>query len=513
MQSRRDQVQAHLFVMSRLGAGMLRGEPDALDLPTRRTVRGMRTGLFIAVVIALVMGLYGAIKPGGSTGWAKPGTLVVVKETGARYLFVGGELRPVLNQASARLVAGSRMTVTQVGQASLGAVPRGGPLGIVGAPDGLPAASALARGDWLACGLVAAGASGRPGPVVSVAVGAADTGRVLGPDQGILVTASDGTEHVLWQGRRLRLGAGAATALGYGTATPFPVAATYLNSLPAGPDLALPRIAGRGAAGPALAGRETRVGQLFTGPGGEPYVLTRTGLALLDRTRFELLRGDPRTQREAYAGAPAVAVAVGAADLAAHSAPGGTLPAEGLPEAPPELVEPGSRQGVCTAVRPAVDDGVSTLVTVVDAAAVAGRPVTPQPGVTAACGAADLVAVRPGGGALVRALSGAGAAGTTYLVADNGVKYPLPTEDAVKALGYPGPADVGVPATLLSLLPSGPALDPSALAAAGLVDATAGVPAPVCPGKEPAGDRSVEGVRAVEGASTGAERAVDPAAP
>ncbi|MFI5620559.1 type VII secretion protein EccB [Streptomyces sp. NPDC051567] len=505
MQSRRDQVQAHLFVMSRLGAGMLRGEPDALDLPTRRTTRGVRTGLFIAVIIALVVGLYGAIKPGGAKGWAKPGTLVVVKETGARYLFVGGELRPVLNQASARLVAGGKMTVTQVGLKSLGAVPRGGPVGIVGAPDGLPAASALARGDWLVCALVAATATGRPGPVVSVAVGPTGAGRALGPGQGVLVTVSDGTDHLLWQGRRLRLGAGAGTALGYGTATPFPVGSSYLNSLPAGPDLALPEIAGRGTPGPALAGRETRIGQLFTGPGDEPYVLTGKGLAALDRTRFELLRGDPRTQREAYAGAPAVAVAVGAADLAAHPAPAGTLPDEGLPAAPPELVEPGAGQGVCTAVRPSADGGPATLVTVADAAAVAGRPVTPQPGVTAACGAADLVSVRPGGGALVRALSGAGAAGTTYLVADNGVKYPLPTPESAKALGYAGAAAVGVPATLLTMLPSGPALDPAALAAAGVVDATAGVPAPVCPGTD------AKGVAGVAGVTTGAERAVNPA--
>ncbi|MFE1440160.1 type VII secretion protein EccB [Streptomyces sp. NPDC058739] len=486
MQSRRDQVQAHLFVMSRLGAGMLRGEPDALDLATRRTTRGVRTGLFIAVIIALVMGLYGAIKPGGAKGWAKPGTLVVVKETGARYLFVGEELRPVLNQASARLVAGEKMTVTQVGLKSLEAVPRGGPVGIVGAPDGLPPASALDRDDWLVCGLAQATASGRPRPVVSVAVGAAAAGRALGPGQGVLVTASDGTDHVLWQGRRFRLDAGAGTALGYGTATPFPVASSYLNSLPAGPDLALPEIAGRGTAGPALAGRQTRIGQLFTGPGGEPYVLTQEGLAPVDRTRFELLRGDPRTQRKAYAGAPAVAVAVGAADLAAHPAPAGTLPEDkGLPATPPELVEPGAGHGVCTAVRPAADGGPGTLVTVADAAAVAGRPVTPQPGVTPACGVADLVSVRPGGGALVRALSGSGAAGTTYLVADNGVKYPLPTQESVKALGYAGATAVGMPATLLTMLPSGQALDPAALAAAGVVDATAGEPAPVCPTAEP----------------------------
>lgn len=236
-------------------------------------------------------------------------------------------------------------------------------------------------------------------------------------------------------------------------------------------------------------------------------MLTRKGLAPLDRTRFELLRGDPRTQRQAYAGAPAIAVAVGAADLAAHPAPAGTLPDGGLPEAPPELVEPGAGQGVCTAVRPSAEGGASTLVAVADATVVAGRPVSPRPGVTAACGAADLVSVRPGGGALVRALSGAGAAGTTYLVADDGVKYPLPTAASAKALGYAGTVGVGVPATLLSLLPSGPSLDPSALTTAGVVDVTAGVPAPVCPGEELT---AVKGVRAAKGTAAGAERSVNP---
>ncbi|MGW2014941.1 type VII secretion protein EccB [Streptomyces sp. NPDC001927] len=483
MQSRRDQVQAHLFVMSRLGAGMLRGEPDALDLPTRRTTRGVRMGLFIALLIALVVGLYGAIKPGGAAGWAKPGTLVVVKETGARYLFIGGQLRPVLNQASARLVAGEKMTVSQVSLNSLRAVPRGGPVGIVGAPDGLPAKSQLVGGAWLVCGLVGRTSSGEATPVLSVAVGVEGPGQALAPEQGLLVATADGARHVLWQGKRLRLNTrdGAGTALGYGTATPFPVAPSWLNSLPSGPDLSPPDVPGRGSAGPALAGRQTRVGQLFTGPGGEPYVLTRQGLAPLGETLFELLRGDPRTQRDAYAGAPALAVPVGAADLAAHPAPAGTLTGAGLPATPPKLVAAGAGQGVCTSVQPSAE-GPRTLVTVVDAAEVAGAPPAAQPGVVTGCGTADRVSVQPGGGALVRALSGAGAAGTTYLVAENGVKYPLPSEEAMRTLGYAGSAPVGLPSTLLTLLPTGPSLDPAALASASLVEPHADAAGAPCPG-------------------------------
>ncbi|MFD0567150.1 hypothetical protein ACFQ2M_38235 [Kitasatospora saccharophila] len=44
MQSRRDQVQAHLFVMGRVAAGVLRAEPDAPDTPVGRTNRGRRWG-------------------------------------------------------------------------------------------------------------------------------------------------------------------------------------------------------------------------------------------------------------------------------------------------------------------------------------------------------------------------------------------------------------------------------------------------------------------------------------
>ncbi|MET9469905.1 type VII secretion protein EccB, partial [Streptomyces sp. NPDC006544] len=321
MQSRRDQVQAHLFVVGRLGAGMLRAEPDAPDTPTGRTNRGVRTGLYIGIAIAVVVGLYGVISPGGATGWRKPGTLVVVKKTGARYLFLGGELHPVLNQSSARLLAGEKMVVTEVAEKSLKGAPRGGPVGIVGAPDGLPAAGELSADGWLACGLRPP-AAGAGAPQIALAVAMAGQGAALTDQQGVLVATPDGERYLLWQGQRLRLDTAnrAPAALGYGAATPFPVSAAFLNTLPAGPDLAAADVPGRGGPGPVLAGHPTTVGQLFTGPGGEAYVLAQEGLQALTRTGFELLRGDPRTQREAYAGAPATATSVGAADLAAHPA-------------------------------------------------------------------------------------------------------------------------------------------------------------------------------------------------
>ncbi|MFD0278096.1 type VII secretion protein EccB [Kitasatospora sp. NPDC127111] len=486
MQSRRDQVQAHLFVMNRLASGMLRAEPDAPDTPTGRTTRGALTGLAVAVLIGLGVAVYGAVKPGGSTDWSEPGTLVVVEENGARYLYLGGQLHPVLNDTSAKLVAGDRMVVKQVARDSVAAVPRGGPVGIVGAPDGLPAADGLAGTTWLVCGTTEPGPNGPgspPVPRLALLVDPPREGRAPAAGQGVLVSTPDGAVHLLWQGQRLRVDTtnSALQALGYDGTAPFPVPAGLVNALPAGPDLAAPAVPGRGSAGPDLAGRPTRIGQLFEAPGGLHYLLTQEGLVPLSRTRYELLRGDPRTQREAYGKDAPVTAPIGADDLAAHSAPSASAgpAAAGLPEAPPGLVAPARGEGVCADLHTGAAAPVGTVTVLAGADAAAGRPPAAQPGVTAGCPVADRIAVRPGGGALVRALSGAGGGNTGYLVTETGVKYGLPAA-AVKQLGYPENATVAVPAAVLGLLPTGPSLDPAALGAAAVVAPPAPVNPPAC---------------------------------
>ncbi|MEV8325818.1 type VII secretion protein EccB [Kitasatospora sp. NPDC056731] len=469
MQSKRDQVQAHLFVMGRLATGMLRGEPDAADTPAGRTSRGTVIGLVIAVLVCLVAAVYGVIVPGGATGWQKPGTLVVVKESGARYLFLDGSLHPVLNEASARLLAGDQLVVDQVSVRSLADTPRGVPIGILGAPDGLPGAEQLADAPWLACAVSRPGPSGGRLAELALTVGPGRRGTGLTDGQGALVAAPDGAEYLLWHGRRLRLDTvnGARQALGQSAVAPYPVTAAFLNALAAGPDLAAPDPGERGKAGPQLGAHPTRVGQLFTGPGGDPYLLTTAGFTPLSRMAFELLRNDPRTQSAAYGGDVVAPVQLGPADLTGHTAPAAqpSAAAGGLPAAPPELVTIPQNRGVCADLR-LTDQAPTTSVTLVDAAAVEGPPPAAQPGVDPACAGADSIAVKPGGGALVRALSSAGVGATLYLVTDAGVKYPLASAAAVKQLGYGEVVPSAVPEALLSLLPTGPSLDPAALTGA-----------------------------------------------
>ncbi|WP_405460581.1 type VII secretion protein EccB [Streptomyces sp. NBC_00101] len=465
-QNRKDQVQAHLFVMGRLSGGLLRADPDAAETPSTRTWRGLVWGVLLVVLACLVTTLYGLIRPGGATSWKEPGTLVLVRETGARYLFVDGALHPVLNEASARLIAGDRLRVTDVAESSLAGTERGPALGIVGAPDGLPAAG-LPRETWSVCALPGSSSPDGP-PLTSVAVGVAGTVTGLDESRGVLVSAPDEGLQLVWNGRRFAVDGehGTKAALGWAGVVATRVAPSFLQSLDAGPPLAPPEVARRGAAGPRLSGAATRIGQLFTAS-GQHYLLTEEGLVPLGVLDRLLLSGDPRTQRDAYKGAEVRELSLGPADLAAHTAPASvTVGNPALPRTAPGVssVDP-DESVVCVRTAP-TDDGWLTTVALAARGSVPGTVPAVQVSVSASCTPADRVWVRPGSGALVRARSGAGTGSSEYLVTDAGVSYPLAPR-AAQQLGYQASSAVRLPYRLLRLFPQGPLLDPAAANRAG----------------------------------------------
>ncbi|GAA4532651.1 type VII secretion protein EccB [Amycolatopsis samaneae] len=462
MRSRRDQVQAHMFIMGRLSAGMLRADPDIPDTPQRRTSRGIAIGVAVTVLIGLGTVLFGLIKPGGATSWQQAGTVVVERESGARWIYLGGELHPVLNQASAKLLAGPSLAVQEVSANSLAGTPRGTPIGIPGAPDGLPGAAALSSAPWLSC--AAPREDGRPRDY-TLLVGEAD-GRPLTAADALLVSGPDGAVFLVWSGQKLRMdpAAGGPAALGYGTADPVRVPAGFLNALPSGPDLVGPEVPGRGGAGPALAGRPSVVGQLFKDTAGQPYLLRSDGLVPLTPALFALIGGDPKTQSGAYGGHPVDVRPIGAGDVTAHAAPPSAkaqLTRDGaLPETPPALRRDDPGSALCAATASGERLSTSTLLVsreVTDAA----KPPKALPGVALSCAGPDRIAIAPGSGVLVRSVStGDGASDALSLVADNGVAYPVPGAEALKQLGYEGAPQVRMPALLTGQLPTGNALDP-----------------------------------------------------
>ncbi|MET9206217.1 type VII secretion protein EccB [Streptomyces bacillaris] len=487
MQSKRDQVQAHGFMMGRLSSGLLTADPDAPESPLGRTTRGVVFGLLVTVLIGAGATVYGLLRPGGNETWRKGENLVVNRETGARYLWTGtdGVLHPVRNYASARLIGGAQLKVVDVSTASLRDVPVGSPAGIPGAPDTLPGPAQLDAGAWHMCvtgpdgalpstsGAVTGAGVEQAGATTLVAGAPLET-QDVGADRGVLVSGPDRAEYLVWRGSRLPLdrASDARNALGYGSERAMPVSAAFLDALAPGPTLKPPEVPGRGEEGPALGGEPSRVGQLFevSVPGGDStyHLLRKDGLVPLSRLEAALVLGDPATQKDAYQGSSPKARAVGADALRTHRAKdSATPPATGaeLPRTPPAPQSAPRGTALCAQV----DGGNggarirSVLVPLTGLAPVAFSQGAAQP-LAEACASTDATVVRPGHGALVRALhaSGAAHAATTYLVAENGVKYRVPGKDALAALGY-GEGDIGsVPAPLLAALPTGADLDPAA---------------------------------------------------
>ncbi|WP_405389890.1 type VII secretion protein EccB [Streptomyces sp. NBC_01102] len=459
MQSKRDQVQAHMFVMGRLTSGMLRGDPDAPESPQGRTNRGIALGVVIAVLLSAGAFVLGLLKPGTTDSWKEAGTLVVNKETGSRYLYLDGRLRPVRNYASARLLAGAEMKTASVGGASLNGTPHGTPVGITGAPDNLPAAGDLDTGAWQVCSGSTTGSA-----ATTLAVGADADGQGLTAGQALLVTGPDRADHLVWRGSKLRLDreGGAPEALGYASTPRVRVSAAFLNSLPSGPGLEPPEVPGRGGKGPVLSGRETRIGEVFriTVPGAESryHLLTEEGLAPLTATGAALVLGDPDTRKKVYEGRAAAAADLGADALADHRAPGAETTGA-LPETPPEVVALADGRTVCARVQGG-DSGTRVSVALIRRTALGPAAQAPAEGLTPACVQVGVITVRPGGGALVHALGAGGGdvGGTVYLVTDTGMKYRIGTEKAAEALGYTAGGAQGLPAPLLAMLPTGPDL-------------------------------------------------------
>ncbi len=490
MQSRRDQVMAHQFLVSRLTSGLLRADPDVVEPPTRRTNRGMTYGLIISVVVTAGFLLFGLIKPGGNTSWQSGKALIVEKETGTRYVY-DGRLHTVLNYPSARLLLGADMSTLSVSANSLRSARHGSQVGIPGAPDSLPTQGNLNAHPWQVCAATTKTDSGAVRPLTVLAVDSPQDGTGVQAGQAVLVKGPDGDTYLLWGDNRFQVSGGQAAlaALGYGGAAATGVSAAFLDAVPAGPDLAAPPVPDLGKSGPNLDGQATRIGQVFTAetPGSAKryYVLGGDGLIPVTPTQAALALGDPQVKEKAYQGGTPKEAVLSAQALSGALAPSGSATGTAvreagsqLPSEPPALLGVPGTTGVCVGLDAEGTKSIAVTMSLVSAKSVVEAALPPLKALAPACLPVDGVAVAPGSGSLVRALNstGGGTGTTTYLVTDNGVKYRVPSAEAAQDLGYDLSAADGLPAPLLNMLPTGPDLSPQA-AASGVARSTG---TPVC---------------------------------
>ncbi|MER6992730.1 type VII secretion protein EccB [Saccharopolyspora hirsuta] len=443
MYGRREQVEAHSFLVGRILAAVLRTDPDDPNRPLRRTTVGLAGGIGIALLVMAIVLIVSLLTGMGGNAWReKPGFLVVDKDSGNRYMLVDGRLRPVLNYASARLLAEGEPQVAKVSGEELADFPKGAPIGIPGAPDALPSPTSAGQ-PWTVCAGVRAddpGAAATVGPLPGV--------TEVGADEAVLVRAGD-QQHLVWRGTRLRITADwVPRALGLDPAKTVEVDSAWLNTLPAGPDLGSPPVP-RGGAGPDVAGQPTAIGQLVTAPeavGDTTFVVDAGGLVPVSRTVATLLGADPDA-------ALPPTITITPAQLAKQQVlPAPVWQAE-LPPRPPTGLDL-DRRVPC--VR-----WTSGEVALVSAPGLPGSAVDGGvAGVTRDGRVADLVDVRPGAGFLARTRPAPGVPGAgVYLITEAGAKFPVANEKAAEALGYSVDTAEPVPADLLALLPTGPVLD------------------------------------------------------
>lgn len=472
--NQRDMAHAYRFLTRRLSSALLHDDPDSPDAPMRKLAIASFGSVMVALLAVAGAGVYGVVRPGGNTAWKSGQDLIVEKETGTRLLYLGGALHPVANYASARLILGqSTVTIISVSRASLGATPRGGTVGIVGAPDELPTPAKLVTGPWLVCSLPAQDQSGGTSPYVRVSVGSgAPVGTQLSSGRGLLVSAEDGTLYLIWNDQRFLIPTGQAglAALNYPAGQPVPVGDAWLSTVPQGPDLAAPSLPGIGNPGPRVAGQRTRVGQvLTTGKGGRAagqggsgpfYLVEPGGLAPLSVVQADLMLADPAT-RALYPNGQPGAKAVPAAEVAGVPSLPAPAGANELPSRPPSLVAVAPNvTGICAVYRANGNSSPTVRTLTVPPSAMPAAPPVPPTG-PLGTPVANQVRIA-GGDGLVAEEIGQGSGATVFVITSQGIKYPLTDISLLSSLGLQGVAPVRVPGAVLSLLRSGPTLDKQA---------------------------------------------------
>lgn len=464
MQTRKDLLQAHRLMTQRAAQALIMGEPDTPEQPLRRLNVAGFLGVMLAVIVMAGFGIVGLLAGGGTAqGLEDSGSIIIEKETGARYVWCLDQSRrlcPVANYTSAKLLAGSDQSKQHlVSRDALAKYERGPTIGIPGAPDTLPDRKKLVKMPWSACVRAADLAVGGHTSLVTLVAGTGIGGQPLRAGQAVLVQAGR-QPWVIWRGKRMRVAPDIVPALA-STANIPQVAEKWLNAITPGADFKAPSVAGLGRPAPGPQG-QNQVGRLFTvanvtGTNAASYVLMTDGLAPVSDIEARLMTVDP-----------AVKSALGGDDQPVR------IDADTFRRAPQHQgggISSPDLQGTMPTFSPYTDT-TPLCATYSDPGGATGAQITlganlPDPPDRAYGGAAgtDQLVFPPGDAALAGLLPGIGKAGATntfYLVTE-GRRFALQSRDVAQKLGYTLSTDgVLVPAGLLELIPSGPILDPAA---------------------------------------------------
>jgi ESX secretion system ATPase EccB len=291
------QVSGWRFLLRRVEHAIVRRDTRMFDDPLQFYSRAVSLGIVIAVLVCLGAALLAYFKPLGKRGGDN---LLVDRTTNQLYVVIPttGQLRPVYNLTSARLVLGNAGTPSAVKSDELNRMPKGQPIGIPGAPYATPVASAPAS-TWTLCDTVSKPESVTPTVDTSIIVLPLLVDGSVGPmrpDQGVLVSYQDKDWLVTDTGRHaIDLSDRAVTsAVGIPvTARATPISEGLFNAVPNAGPWQLPQVPAAG--GPNTLGLPGNlvIGSVFqtvTDSDEQKYVVLPDGVAKVNDTTAAALR-------------------------------------------------------------------------------------------------------------------------------------------------------------------------------------------------------------------------------
>ncbi|MGH8792815.1 MAG: type VII secretion protein EccB [Stackebrandtia sp.] len=501
MASRKDQLWSYQFMLQRVMSALVYRKTDADKSPFRAAGAAVFAGIMLAV---LALGATVAIaffkkSFSNNVDWTHGGIVILEKETGSPYVVFpsdeqieaavaagNGDINesvkrvyPVANFTSAALLAGTTETQEVKQQSLTGEVPEDGidavpqmgmKIGIEDLPNSVPAPDKLLSARWAVCTDPEGG-----GGAESVLYVGARPSHNSGLESDQVLLFEDGEEvYVVGEGgykHKVVEPDVVLSALGLQQQERVPVAPAFAAALQEGQELKAPEITGAGETS-SIDG--ATVGEVYSSTGSgraEYYVALSDGAAPITQVQAELIM-DGLGQNEAEQNR-----AVGQAaspdsdhyhdyipnpnnDLATRTA---------IPERISGVAEGWGGEVACAGFSDG--DDAATVMMDVD---VRSQGVSTEQASESGKIYADRIVVPPGKGMLVG--TGNAGMGAVSLITGTGELFSLATMTgneeqkykivatvpAKDALGYTDAKPVAMPANLISLVPTGPAMDPHA---------------------------------------------------
>jgi type VII secretion protein EccB len=434
------QVSGYRFLVRRMEHALVRGDIRMLHDPMRAQSLALAAGAVLAVVLVAVCAILAFLRPNAVVGDA---AIVMSRDSGALYVRIDDTLHPVLNLASAHLVAGSNARPEIVSAANIDKAKRGPLLGIPGAPAVIAKPLAENESAWTVC----------DNTTTMLIAGQTDHMDRETRQPSVLVTArseSAATTYLLYEGWRAQVDVrnpGVVWALGLDGIEPRPVSRALLDAIPEVTPIAPPHIPGAGLPGAVDGLRVGTVIRVTRVDADDLFVVLADGVQRIGEVAANLIRIiDSQGSREITSVSPDSVGEVPVLD---------SVPVSTFPRKAATTIGADDSGVLCAQWFP---NQPKISLSFGDSPPVTSDPI----GLVQADGEEpniDRVVMQTGRSAYVRAsaLTGSGDGGPLYLVTDSGVLYGIRDENTAKLLGLQGDP-VSAPWPVLSRLPRGPEL-------------------------------------------------------